>query len=233
MSYDQKVTVLLQSGLPIGIGSSGSVGANGALTLTTALSRTYPNVYLFFPVGAVYSSSPAGFYFCQMTSTTLGTIFNNLYANGAPVVPAVSNPVIGAGPGAYTQVTTVQSPIVFTVPGGTIGNNGSLDYLFTANQVNNGNNKTYALPWPGGSILSATVAAQATVVFYRYIINQNAQNSQVTGPTGLQSLGVAVAATQTFSADTSVGALTGLNLTLSAATDWIIIDSFRLVAYFS
>jgi hypothetical protein len=233
MPYDQKVTVVLSSGIPVGIPSSGSVGANGAVTITTALNLTYPNIYLHFPVGAVYANSPDGFYFCQMTSTTLGTVFNNLYTTGTPVIPAVLNPVVGAGPGAYTQATTLQQAISVTLPGGSMGNNGSLTYDLTGSHLNSAGNKTYSLPWGAGNILSVAVTTTAAITTTRTVTNAGLQNAQTTGPFGTVTGGGSPGLVQQFSADTSVNTTIGCTLQIAVATDYMILQSLRIVSYFA
>jgi len=232
MSYDTKVTVVLSSAIPVGIGSSGTVAANGALTLTTALTIVYPNIFLFFPAGAVYANSPAGFYLCQMTSTTLGTIFNNLYTTGPATVPAVLNSIVAAGPGAYTQILTAQAALSFTLPGGIIGNNGSLTYDAQWSYANNGNTKTFAITWPGGNIFGSTATTTASLLVSRSIYNRG-PSSQVTGGNGQLGPGAAAGTVQQFSADTSVGVLTTVTVQLAVATDFIVLEACRIIANFT
>ena len=63
--YTPVVSIGYQSGLPIIMPSSGSIGTNGALTLNTALPQIYANCYMYFPVGAVFAGSAAGLYFVR------------------------------------------------------------------------------------------------------------------------------------------------------------------------
>ena len=84
--------------------ASGIVGANGALTLGTALPRSYPVAWIFLPAGAAYAGSLAGWFYVEMANTLVGTIFDDNYSTGWPLFPAVPTPIVDAGPGAYVAV---------------------------------------------------------------------------------------------------------------------------------
>lgn len=114
-------------GIPVIIPSSGSMGNNGAITLTTALLTTYPRCYLYLPASAISAGSTAGFYYAVMSSTTVGTVYNNTYTSGIPTEPASPTAFVTTGPGAYTQTTATDLTLLnITIPGGAIGKNGSL-----------------------------------------------------------------------------------------------------------
>lgn len=122
---------LAVSGIPFGIPSSGSIGNNGALTLTTAFSHVFNRgIYLYFPSGAIYTGSAAGLYWTVMSSTTAGTIYNNVYTPSITTVPsAVTSPTTFSttGPGAYTQTTATNIQLAsFTIPGNLMGQRGEL-----------------------------------------------------------------------------------------------------------
>ena len=121
---------LAQSGMSFGIPPSGTVAANGALTLGGAISLTYPKAWMYFPAGAVYSGSLAGFYYVQMSSGTAGTIYNNYAANGTviPTIPPTTpTPIVAAGPGAYTAVTTAFNLFWMSLPANILGPNGAIE----------------------------------------------------------------------------------------------------------
>ena len=119
--------VLAQWSVPSGVAPTGSVAANGALTLGTALSTTYSGgIWLNFPAGAAYAGSAAGSYWCVMTSTTLGTIYNVQLGATVPFIPVNPAAIVAAGPGAYTGVTTTQTCASVIVPGGAMGPNGMI-----------------------------------------------------------------------------------------------------------
>lgn len=148
--------LLFQFTVPVGIACTGTVGANGALTLGTALISTYNiGLYLYFPAGAVFSGSAAGFYFCTMSSTTAGTIFNNVMG-ALPVVPTSPIAVVDAGPGAYTGVTSAIDAVTYSIPGKSIGKNGSLIYNYETSNNNSVNNKSYTTLLGGTIFIGAT-----------------------------------------------------------------------------
>lgn len=101
---------LFRNKCPVGIANSGSIGANGALTLGNPIYSSFvptEGVWLYFPAEAVYSGSPAGFYWTKFSTDSLGTVYANYTASatgtGAP--PAVLTPLSGTTGAAYTGWT--------------------------------------------------------------------------------------------------------------------------------
>ena len=147
--------VIAQSNVPAYIAPSGTMGANGAVTLGTALSATYSSgIYLLFPAGAVFSGSALGFYWTVMSSTTVGTVFNNPMGL-IPTIPATPVPIVDVGPGAYTGSIAAATAFSATVPGGLLGANGQLvlNVEFTYNLV--AGNKTISKQFGGVGIASS------------------------------------------------------------------------------
>lgn len=146
---------LIQSGVPMVLPSSGSIGNNGALTLTTALPYAYPAAYMYFPAGSIAAGSAAGWYFVAMTTTTAGTIYNNTYTTGKPVVPSSPTAFVTTGPGAYTQTTGgAVTSLNFTVRGGSMGKSGALTITKLGTCANNANNKVVET-YLGGSVFAS------------------------------------------------------------------------------
>src|ERR1700745_2516796 len=114
--------------VPFIYGDSGNVAANGGDTLCTARPVAYPNAYKWYPAGAVFAGSVAGWYFIQMTSTTAATIFNNVYTSGQPTIPPQNAlvPVVAAGPGAYTATTGATTGPTFALNTGMLGVQGGV-----------------------------------------------------------------------------------------------------------
>lgn len=79
---------------PRGIAPSGTVAADGTITLGTALPATFPQITLYLPAGAI-SGGAAGFYCVEMSSATVGVVRDRF--GGAALT--------GSG-SAYTGVTT-------------------------------------------------------------------------------------------------------------------------------
>lgn len=77
-----------------GIAPSGTVAADGAITLGTALPGVFAQISLYLPAGAIVGGA-AGFYAVEMSSTTVGVV--RAVFGGAALVGSAS---------AYTGVTT-------------------------------------------------------------------------------------------------------------------------------
>src|SRR3972149_1966878 len=154
--------ILQSTAMPIVIPSSGSMAANGAVTLTTALPNTYPDIYLYFPTNKVYAGSVAGFYYVVMNSTTAGTLYNNTYApeTNEPVIPASPTPIVAAGPGAYTQSTSEITAVSVNIVGGAMGKNGIVKQEATVFALNNANSKT--VKWKFGGVLINSIDIAST-----------------------------------------------------------------------
>lgn len=177
-------------GIPFAIANTGTMAANGAVTLGTALPNAYPNVYLFFPAGAVFAGSPAGWYLTQMSSTTVGVVFNNLYVAGTqPVLLPTQqlNAVVAAGPGAYTGVTVATVGPSFNLNSNALGGNGGVARLTLAASVNNtAGNKTIAAAINGVTVTSNVLTTTTGEITQTMIFNRSQPASL---PSGLPNPG--------------------------------------------
>lgn len=218
---------LLLSTFPVGIAPSGSVGANGALTLGTALNVIYSGgIFLHFPAGAVFSGSAAGLYYCVMSTVLLGTVYNNV-GSGVPSAPASPTAIVDAGPGAYTaptgaDITLITAPAisagVFGVAGGfkaeVIGsNNNSASGKITRFKLNSVN--------IGGATTSTSTNNSQSITFQ----NGGAANRNVVffQNFGASAIGQARSAT---TVDTSAAMTLVVTAQLATvATDFVIVDT--------
>jgi hypothetical protein len=227
-----------QTGIPVGIAGTGTIGANGALTLGTALiiSGAYVSgIYFYFPAGAVFASSAAGFYFTKMTSTTAGTVFNNTYvaANGLPSIPTALVPVVDAGPGAYTGVTTIQTGLQFTVPANVLGNNGALYFEQLITYTNSAGAKTFTTTWGGTNILTTAPTTTQMIYQFRSLLNRGVQNLQITAPASIFSMNNSIASTiAATTVDTTQSSTVACVMTAAAATDNLVIEFARVLAFY-
>ena len=214
--------VVAQTGLPIAMPSSGSIGNNCAITGLTAMPYTYPAIYLYFPAGAISSGSAAGLYYTVMSSATAGTCYNNKYTSGTPAIPASPVAFSTTGPGAFTQTTgTYESMFNVNVPAGAIGLNGEVQIDFPVTVNNTSNNKLQALYATGGQLVaSATLTTASQTYSYRM---RNVDN---------QSIQFTTAASGGLSSRSTVATGSGLNLIeycqLATATDYCIIEGFSI-----
>jgi hypothetical protein len=218
--------------VPMVVPSSGTMGNNGAVTLTTALPFTYSGgCYMYFPANAIVAGSAAGFYWTVMSSTTVGQVFNNLYITGvAPRIPGDALvPFVTTGPGAYTQAVTLIDALTYKLPANCMGNYGSLLFQPIYAFPNNANSKTLVVTLAGTQIYSK--ARTTSVAEYPLIDlhNRGVKTRQISAWSGN---GIpAVASTvlpSAFSIDTSVEMTVLFRLQLAAATDYIILESNKM-----
>ena len=174
--------VLLQCGVPIGIAPSGTMAANGEVTLGTALNATYSGgIWLYYPSGAVYSGSAAGFFWTVMSSTTLGTVYNNIYVPGTNAfdIPASPTAISAAGPGAFTGVTSNVTALSFSLPGGLLGNHGSFLQYEILSCNNSAGNKMVGAYLGSAVFVGSTLTVQTHIRNYRGFRNNGTQSRQI------------------------------------------------------
>jgi hypothetical protein len=232
MAYDRPVEIVEINAIPVGVPGSGSIGVNGALTLTTALQLTYPNIWLYFPVGAVYSNSPAGSYFCQMTSTTLGTVYNHVLV-GSPYIPTTLNPVVSASIGAYTAPTSAVNLFSFILPGGIMGANGQLVMYAEVTVPNNANTKIGTISIGGTQIVSISLTTTITSNAIKYLTNRGVSNAQISRASTANNIGNSAVALAQTSISTDVNQTVLFQGQLANAADFVVFEQFSMSTYFS
>ena len=227
--WAKDVFVLLQCGVSIGIAPSGTMAANGAVTLGTALNVTYSGgLWLYYAAGAVFSGSAAGFYWTVMSSTTAGTVYNNTYVPGTSSfdIPASPTAVVDAGPGAFTGVTSEITAISVTVPGGLMGKHGSLRWslLFTHN--NSANNKVLTHKFGAVSIATSSRTTTTASRESNCVINAGRADKQIANVGGIAFTdgNTTVPNPSIQSIDTGVDKVLSFTLTHGTATDFATLD---------
>lgn len=152
-------TVRFEQRVPLIMGSSGTFGNNGALTLTTALDTTFSNAYLYFAANVICSGSAAGWHWAVMSSTTVGTVYQDVYTSGVPAVVSSPTAYSCTGPGAYTQTTSEIQALTYTITGGSMGSTGVLKSVVLGGYPSSANAKTIRYYFGGsqfGSYQDAT-----------------------------------------------------------------------------
>jgi hypothetical protein len=226
--------VIAQSGVPIGVPPTGSVAANGAITLGTALLQTYSNIWLSFPAGALFAGSVAGVYFCQMSSTTLGTAYNIRLLAATPYVPTAAQltagAIVAAGPGAYTQSTSYNQLFIVTVPAGAMGANGRFVYTWEWCFPNNVNNKQINTNWGGVNGYTYTQTTSQLQRITGQITNRGVTNRQYQSNIA-QDGSSGAAPNATIIADTALATTFEMGATIAVATDFLVIEacSFQIL----
>lgn len=227
--------ILAQSAIPMIVPSSGTMGANGALTGLTALGYgTFPRpCFMYFPAGKVYSGSLAGMYYAVLTSATTATVYNNKYTSGLPhlSIPGSPTAVVDAGPGAYTQTTAAQIVLsAITVPGGSMGPNGRIHVTADWIANNNANPKTPGCRVSGvNAIFSAGLGSWTVQRIHGYLSNLNAQDRNVgfTNMSGGQGSG-GVGTLSQPNQNTAVDFTIDLVATLATDTDYIALAAMTM-----
>jgi hypothetical protein len=111
------------------IGGGFTINNNGAFTLTTALTRSYLHSYMYFDANRIAAGVPAGWYYVTMSSTSAGTIFNNVYTSGNATIPTTPVPFVTTGAGAGSNpLSTAITGFNFNLAGGSLGINGILKH---------------------------------------------------------------------------------------------------------
>lgn len=218
--------VLAQSGIAFVLPSSGSVAANGNLSGLTAFNTSYGWCYCYFPAGAVFAGSVAGWYLTNLTGATVGTIYNNTYTSGQPRIPAIPTPIVAAGPGAYTQTTAIDIPGPSAiVPAGAMGANGALYWERATNNNNTAGTKSYATFFGALSISAASQTTNPYAGAIGTIKNRgsasaqhalNSQNGDAGSAGGMKYLTI----------DTTQPQVISHTLKLAVATDYCVIETF-------
>jgi hypothetical protein len=218
--------VLMQGGIPFILPPSGSIGNNGALSaLATALPTIYANAYIYLPPGALFTSSQPGLYFCQMSSTTAGTVFNNIYTFGQPLIPAVPTPFVTTGPGAYTQLINAVVLMQFAnVPANIMGTNSVLQVDFSWVNNNSAGTKSFNVFFGGTSDTATESETTGTARTLTHRIVNRGPKSQVVSTT-LANVGL----NYNLAVDTTIQQSCYAQAKLAtAATDWMVIESFAV-----
>jgi hypothetical protein len=224
--------VLAMSGLPFIMAPTGTVSSAGVITMGTALPATYPNCYVYLPAGVAFAGAAAGWYFAQMTSTTVGTLYQTQYSAGPPQIPAT--PVVAVGPGAYTGVTTAQNGPSITIPAGAMQNQSALRVvaLFSANA--NVNNKVVGYTLGGSTVLSVTVTGagqfgleSSSLIWGRpqqvagNPVNEVSINSATSAGAGVEAAGATY-----LSVNMGVNQALAFTLQDAVATDFSVLEGF-------
>jgi len=218
--------------IPFIIAPTGTMANNGAITLGTALPTTYANCYINLPANAIQAGSSAGWYFCQMSSATVGTVFNNTYSSGQPTIPSSPTAFTSTGPGAYTGVTSAQIGPQITVPGGLLGANGVLRISDQWAVNSTAGTKTLALGFSGTSIKSFTLTTSNGYRSINTLYNRGVQTAQIGDQFGLTTggSGVITGTNEYYAVDFSTAKTFQMTGTLATATDFLVMEAFLLEA---
>lgn len=234
LGVDYAAPIVLQSNLEVYIPSSGTMGNNGALTLTTALQNIMSDgCWMSLPVGSIAAGIPAAAgmkYWVVMSSTTVGTVYNNTYTPGTtpPTPPVAPTAFVTTGPGAFTQViSTDVTAYSVTVPANTMGPNGSIDIELWCRANNSAGTKATRCFFGGqnlGPVINLTTGQQQSMV--ARIANKQNAKKQKNNASGRNVSGNA--GTLFGTVDTTLAQTLLVNFNVAVATDWVCIDEVRI-----
>lgn len=211
-------------------GCAGGTGTFGAGTFVggASLPSAYSDCYLYFPAGAVYAGSVAGWYYVKMGSVYYGTVYNNLYTSGEPQIPTTPTPIVAAGPGAYAQTTGAEiTAHSFTLTGKSLGDNGQLLTSGQLSWANTANNKTarVALGNSGCMTFGATFTGTGGTKFMSFLQNRGAENKQASLINLSSGLGAVSSGLTETAIDTTIDQPVFTTMQLSTATDFIVFET--------
>lgn len=214
------------SGIPFVMQSSGTIGDTvGTVTVTTAFDYAIGPSYSFFPHDGLYAASPAGWYYTNWTSTTVGTVYADTYYNGTPTIPTSPTPLTTVA-GSYTQATgfDVIGPVV-VVPGGIMGVNGYIEYNHVFNNNNSAGTKTYNTYLAGFVMQGGSQTTNPKSGTTGTVKNRGATNSQICANSNNGD--ATSAGSHTRSAiETNQNQIFGHSVQIATATDYAIIESW-------
>lgn len=131
----QSPYVLAQSAIPFilaggtgGAGTQFTISATGALSTLPTLPITSGNAFVYMPTATVPGLT-GGWYYALIQSATTAQLYTATYTSGDPRLAVPASPVAPTGitAGSYSQTTGVDiTSTQITLPGGSMGPNGSL-----------------------------------------------------------------------------------------------------------
>jgi hypothetical protein len=226
--------MLSKAGIPFVKAPTGTMANNGAVTFGTALPRIYSNgAWIWYAAGAVAAGTPAtaSWLWTVMSSTTVGVVFNSTYSSGTPAI-GTTTAFVTTGPGAFAGDTGEITAITISMPAGSMGLNGLLEWLLNFSTVSNANSKTVKFKFGGTTYTSETVASLVGSSFFGFAQNTGVASAQIGGPAATTShagIGNNSGANVTSAIDTMGGAVSlTVTITATTATDYVVLENYWL-----
>lgn len=213
------------SGIPFIVPSSGTVSNTaGNIAVTTGLDYVAGPSYTFFPAGALYASSPSGWYYTNWTAATLAVVYADMYISGIPQIPANPTPLTTVA-GSYTQTTGVDifGPS-YAIPGGFLGDNGFIEWNRVVNNIGSGNNKIYNMYFGGVLFQGSNQTTNPKAAGQGTLKNRGRQNSQIGVSAAYGDSGNASSLPK-LTINTANAQVVAFAINIATATDYAIIES--------
>lgn len=219
---------------PVGMPNNGSIGANGAVTFTgTGLVDTYSGgIWLYYPAGALYAGSLAGFYWTVMTSATVGTVYNGMHDGATEFLPALAGtltPIVSTAIGAFLAVGVNTQVSMFSIPANALGEFGTIEGIYSARFTSSASSKSITAFMGAGFVTINATTATTTNSFNGFIKTRNrGAGKQINNFNGLVQTPNTGGITQT-AVDTTVSTpiVFALNNT-GSNNDCLILESVEL-----
>lgn len=223
-------SVVYQFDIPLIIAPTGSIADNGVLTSGTANPLTYLKTYTWFPTGAIFTASVAGWYWTVWTTTTAATIYQETW-NGTSDPVAIASPTawVKTGPGAFTGPTTEAVYATLALAAASVTSRYALE--IETQHTNNANAKTLKARMTD---VNGTTLASYTLTSFLHAktltvvkVNGVADKQRVTA----ELITAAAIARQTpaLAAETTSAAWAiALSFTKATATDVAVLETVRL-----
>lgn len=202
---------------------------NGAVTYGTSLGRTLATGWHLLPPGSIAAGVPAAdtWYYVQMSSATVGVVFNNTYTIGPTAAPASPTAFVTTGPGAFTGSTTLATGPAVSIGAGTMGNLGTLRSESSNSNNNSAGVKQFSVVLGATQFLNISQTTVTTAGIAVDITNQGDATHQM-GDVAVNSFtpqGSAMGAI--FGTENTAAALTlSIRLIKGVATDFAIIERY-------
>ena len=216
------------SGLPFVVPSSGTINnTTGSITVTTAFDYIIGPSYSYFPIGALFAASPAGWYYTVWTAASIGTVYADVYYNGNAHIPTKPTTLTTVA-GAYAQATgfDIVGPN-FVVPGGMMGVNGCVEWWRSINNNNSANAKTYNTYFGGTLIQGINQTANPKEAGYGSMQNRGRLTAQISANTAHGDNGNASAIIKP-TINTADNQLFSFAVQVANAADYAIIESHKI-----
>ncbi len=215
----------LGSGIAFVLVPSGNItNTSGAVTSGTAFDYVIGPSFTFFPLSALSASSPSGWYYTNWTSTTVGTVYSNMYLSGVPQIPAHPSAIVTTV-GAYTQSTGLDifGPS-YEIPANALGPNGFIEWNRVMNNNSNANSKSYTMYFGGVNFQGYAQTTNRYAAAQGTIKNRGRTNVQIAASAAYGDNGNASSLPRLSANTDNVQALS-FGLQIAAATDYAIIES--------
>lgn len=216
------------SGIPFVVPSSGNItSTSGDVTVTSAFNYVMGPSFTFFPQGALFVKSPAGWYYTVWSSTTAGKVYDDVYYIDVPQIP--TNPTsLTTVAGAYTQAKDYYAiGPSYIIPAGFMGNNGAIVWNRQVGCKNSATSKTFSGFFGMETFQSTGITTNSASGQAGSLINRGAATRQCAANANFGDSGLAGSLNRLV-VDTDQNQIFSLQVKLVDVTDFAIIEAHSI-----